>query len=319
MPNSKVVHHIIQNGGKGDTTAEWVEQRTGIKERHIANPVFDETTSILAMRAAKAALSHARLTIDDIGKIIVATVTPDTGGVPSTASVVHQLLGGTMPTSAYDINAGCSGFLYALQQAWYAAQYECSYVLVIGAECLSRITDWSDRNTAPLFGDGAGAVVLARGDDAYPGLYPVITSGNGKREVLTISEETRCLTMDGRAVFTFAVKEGCRLLQEIMERDKLSPNDVDWIFPHQANLRINQQIREALEKRLRGIPKGRMCFDESIVHYGNTSAASIPIALARATEKGHLHNGDHVLMVAFGAGLTYAAAHVVWRTEEYIR
>lgn len=291
---------------------EWIVERTHILSRYIIAPSLGENTVTLATKAATQALAGARTSIHDIGKIIVATVTPIARGVPSTASRVLTELGATGRIAAYDINAGCTGFIYGLQQACYAVLHECERVLVIGVDCLSEITNWKDPKTAPLFGDGAGAMVLER-SSKIGGLYPVITSGLADPEMLyyDTAEDVNGLAMMGKKVFNFAVKEGVSLIKEIMERDRLAPKDVACICLHQANGRITDGIQLKIRQHFGDIPEGRMLFPSTIEETGNTSAASIPITFARAVEQNLLQDGDHVLMVGFGAGLTSGAVHVV--------
>lgn len=323
LSNDAVVAKIIASGGNVGTNAQWIEDRTFIRSRRVAISELCETTATLAAKAARQALARANMNIGDVDEIIVATVTPDHGGVPGTASLVHEMLNGGKRSvheiirteldwiPASDINAGCSGFLFALRQAYYSVLYEGLTVLVIGADCLQRLVNWEDRSTAPLFGDGAGALILAPGERGDRGLRPVIVSGCGNFDTLHVSEQGY-LTMAGKEVFEFAVKAGVAMIADIMARDHLSGHDIAWVFLHQANGRITRQIWLMLARRLNGIPEGKMRFWANIDRYGNTSAASIPLSVAEAAEQGFLKEGDHILMVAFGAGLTCAAAHVVW-------
>lgn len=305
--NGDVVERILAYGGKADTTAQWIEEMTGIKSRYWIDPALGESTVSLASDAARDALSKAGLHVKDICRIIVATVTPDQRGVPATASAVLGRLGGSGRASAFDVNAGCTGFLSALEWGALAISAGDGPTLVIGVDCLSRITDIGDRNTAPLFGDGAGAVVLVPSNSDQVGLYPVITSGQANTEVLYVSSEGY-ICMDGKTVFRLAVTEGTRLLEEVMERDGIAPDTLAWVFLHQANGRITDSIRKGLlQKRSADIR-----FSAGIKRYGNTSSASIPIDLAEAVRDGQLNKGDHFLMLAFGAGLTSAVAHIVW-------
>lgn len=302
-----------------DTSDEWITSRTGIKERRIA--ADDEATSDLASKAAVAALDDARLTADDIDLIIVATITPDTI-FPATACLVQDRIGARR-AAAFDLSAGCSGFIYALDMGTRCIESGTyNRVLVVGADTLSRITNWSDRSTCVLFGDGAGACVLGPvrtggvlatflGADGSGGDKLILPAGGSR---LPMSEKAlqqglQYIHMAGNEVFRFAVRIMGEAAITALERSGISTDDVELFLPHQANTRII----EAAAKRL-GLPAERVFVN---VHkYGNTSGASVPIALSEAVDEGHVKAGDHLVLVGFGAGLTWGAAVVQWVAEE---
>lgn len=297
-----------------DTSDEWIFTRTGIRERRIAGP--GETTSTLATAAAKAALADAGLGAADIDLLIVATCTPDTP-MPATACRVQSALGLSDRAACVDVNAACTGFVYALDMAWaMLATGRYKHALVIGAETLSTVVDWKDRTTCVLFGDGAGAVVVgparegsqARILDARLGAIP------GTNDLLHIPHAGRsaaeaviegCIAMKGREVFKFAVRGMEEIARDLLARQNISGADLDCVVPHQANLRIIDSLGQYLE-----LPRERIFVN--LERYGNTSAASIPLALDEARRAGRLKPGSLVLLVAFGAGLTYGGALVRW-------
>jgi 3-oxoacyl-[acyl-carrier-protein] synthase III len=299
-----------------DTTDEWIRSRTGICERHIASP--KESTSTLAIQAAQRALEVADVDPLDLDLIIVATATPDYV-FPSTACLVQDALGATR-AAAFDMNAACSGFIYALSTARdsiIAGTYR--RVLVIGAETFSRIVNWHDRDTCVLFGDGAGAVILA-GSDLPGGLLSFALGADGSGAELlivpaggsrhpacedTVRQNLHSIKMNGREVFRFATRVMERASRQVAERAELKMEHVELIIPHQANGRIIQSARESLK-----IPAERVF--SNLERYGNTSAASIPMALCEAIEEGRVQPGDHLILVGFGAGLTWGAALVEW-------
>lgn len=302
-----------------DTNDEWIMQRTGIKERRIASE--SESTAKLAAGAARNAIEAAGLTAADIDLIIVATITPEMV-TPSTANFVALDLGRSGITS-FDISAACSGFLYALETGaslMKAGRYR--HAVIIGADTLSRITDYSDRSSCILFGDGAGAVVLSRAPDAKAGEavrgilhtslhsdasgWELLYCAPGSRTPVTakmLEEKGQYLKMKGRDIYKFAVSRFQELLEDAVKTCNLKPEDVSLVIPHQVNLRI---IDSALEKI--GLPRDRCIVN--IDRYGNTSAASIPIALDEAWRAGRIRKGDVLVFVAFGAGLTWANAVV---------
>lgn len=299
-----------------DTSDEWITTRTGIKERRIA--ADDVATSDMAAAAGARALADAGLKPADIDLVIVATSTGDYP-VPHTASIVQHLL--EIPAAAaYDLAAGCSGFVYALDQAWHSVRsggYR--HALVIGAELVSRITNWEDRSTCVLFGDGAGAVVVGQTEPGYgveatylgsdgSGADKLCIPGGGSRRALTdaaLSRGDQYLHMAGNDVFKFAVRIMADAALEVRERAGWQADEVDLFVPHQANIRII----EAAAKRLE-LTDERIFIN--VDRYGNTSAASIPIALGEAVESGRLKRGDKIICVGFGAGLSWGAAAVRW-------
>jgi 3-oxoacyl-[acyl-carrier-protein] synthase-3 len=304
-----------------DTTDEWIVTRTGIRERRIAGP--GENTSDLATRAAAAALADAKLAIADIDLIIVATVSPDML-TPSCASLVQARLGAPRHIPAFDLNAACSGFIYALDTGWaMLGSGRHRRALVIGAEKLSAFTDWQDRSTCILFGDAAGAAVLGpASESASPRariLGTRIHCEGGMDALLSIPDggsarpltadnlhaRGRFLHMKGREVFKMAVRGMEKTCVEILEQHGLAVSQIGCVIPHQANQRIVDAIAKSL-----GLPPGRLF--TNLQRYGNTSAASIPLALDEARRSGAIAPGDISLLVAFGAGLTYGAALVRW-------
>jgi 3-oxoacyl-[acyl-carrier-protein] synthase-3 len=299
-----------------ETSDEWIVQRTGMRERRIVSP--GESTSSLATLAAKKAVEDAGLSIQDIDLIIVGTLTPDMI-TPATACFVQHNLGIERHIGAFDISAACSGFVYSLATAAQFIQNG-SYknILVIGAETLSRMVDYTDRNTCILFGDGAGAAVLSRSEDPTLGMQSFTLGANGAgaqfitiagggslhpATAATIAERMHYLKMNGREVYKFAVHQMAESLRAAMEACNLTPDTVKLVVPHQVNQRV---IDSATEKM--GFPKDKVFIN--IDRYGNTSAASVPIALDEARKAGRCGKGDWIIMVAFGAGLTWAAATV---------
>ncbi len=299
-----------------DTSDEWITSRTGIKERHIA--ADGEFTSTFATRAAIRALEMAGVTAEEIDLIIVATVTPDFP-FPATACLVQNNLKASR-AAAFDVSAACSGFLYGISiTEKMIATGSIRKGLVIGAEVLSRIVDWSDRNTCCLFGDGAGAVVIGSGDDGAGILSTHIHSDGSYWELLhqpacgnrspasqrVVDERLAHIRMQGNDVFKLAVRAMDDVAHEALNANGLTLADLDLLIPHQANRRII----DAIGKRL-GLPEEKVFVN---VHkYGNTSAASIPIALDEANRTGALQPGNLVLFDAFGGGLTWGAVLVRW-------
>lgn len=293
-----------------DTSDEWIVSRTGIKERRIA--AEEQAASDLAVIAAQKALKNANISAKEIGVIIVATCTPDMY-FPATACIVQDKLG-CVNAGAFDLSAGCTGFIYALVTAQqFVVSGAVKYALVIGSEVLSRVVDWQDRSTCVLFGDGAGAVVLgpvAEGQGILAGhlgaegagSHLLMLPGSGSRKCCNVKPY---ITMQGREVFKFAVRimeEGTR---KILSKAGLSISDIDVYIPHQANTRI---IDHAVKKL--NLPYEKVI--ANVDKYGNTSAASIPLALDEALQQGRIKSGDNVVMIGFGAGLTWAAAAVRW-------
>jgi 3-oxoacyl-[acyl-carrier-protein] synthase-3 len=299
-----------------DTSDEWISERTGIKVRHIV--ADGENTSDIAAKAAERALKDAGLTADDIDLIVVATATPDML-FPSTACLVQNQLKAAK-AAAYDLAAGCSGFMYAIVTAsQFIKTGLYKHVLVIGAESLSRILDWTDRNTCVLFGDGAGAVVLGEvpegygilgsnlGSDGSGGDLLCLPAGGTSRPATeeTVRDRLHFVHMAGNEVFKFAVKVMGEAALNALEHAQIDTSEVDWLIPHQANIRIIQSAAKRL----------KMPMEKVIVNvdkYGNTSSASIPIALEEAIHDGRIKSGQVITMVGFGAGLTWASAVMRW-------
>ena len=299
-----------------DTNDEWISERTGIKVRHIV--ADGENTSDIAAKAAERALKDAGLTADDIDLIVVATATPDML-FPSTACLVQNKLKAAK-AAAYDLAAGCSGFMYAIVTAsQFIKTGLYKHVLVIGAESLSRILDWTDRNTCVLFGDGAGAVVLGEvpegygilgsnlGADGSGGDLLCLPAGGTSRPATeeTVRDRLHFVHMAGNEVFKFAVKVMGEAALNALEHAQIDTSEVDWLIPHQANIRIIQSAAKRL----------KMPMEKVIVNvdkYGNTSSASIPIALEEAIHDGRIKSGQVITMVGFGAGLTWASAVMRW-------
>jgi 3-oxoacyl-[acyl-carrier-protein] synthase-3 len=292
-----------------DTTDEWIVTRTGIRQRHIA--ADGEKTSDLALAASRNALSAAGMGAGEIDLIVMATTTPDVV-FPSTACMLQAKLG-VRNCPAFDVQAVCSGFVYALSTAdslLRAGQYRSA--LVVGAEIYSRILDWSDRSTCVLFGDGAGAVVLRR--DSTPGILSTHLHADGSyANLLTVPGTVSggkvsgrpLLQMDGGGVFKFAVKAMDDLVDEALAANGMQRSDIDWLVPHQANIRIIQ----ASAKKL-GLSMERVVV--TVDRHANTSAASIPLALDEAARDGRIRAGQHVLLEAVGGGFTWGAALVKW-------
>lgn len=279
----------------------WIEERTGISERRIASP--EDSTASLGTRAAAEALHRAGLTGGDIDLIICATVTPD-HRFPASACAIQHALGSK--ATAYDLNAACSGFLVALSHAHNAiAVGGAGRALVIGAETLSRITDRDDAHTSILFGDGAGAAILeAAPGDPQVGPFTLYTDG-GRPQLLYVDPDTDTIHMQGREVYRAAVGGMARAVRETLVRAGLSTDDIDLVIAHQAN----ERILAAVASRI-GLPTSKMF--TNIRRYGNTSAASIPIALADAYTSGRLRENDTIVLAAFGAGFVFGAALVEW-------
>ena len=298
-----------------DTSNEWIVERTGIRERHIADEGI--TTSDLAGEAALKALEDADMTVGELDLIIVATVTPDTI-FPSCACAVQREIK-AKNAAAFDISAGCTGFVYALSLAGdLISTGRYNNVLVIGAEILSRIVDWHDRNTCVLFGDGAGAVVM---NPSAPGegiIECVLKSDGSLSDVLllpaggskipasfeTVKSKLHYIHMKGNLVYRHAVRVMVEGAEEVLEKAGLKKEDIDYIIPHQAN----QRLIDLAAERFGAHDK----VYSNIDRYGNTSAASIPIALDEASRLGKLKDGDIVLLVGFGAGFTWGAALLKW-------
>lgn len=317
MPARVLTNHDLEK--LVETSDEWITTRTGIKERRIAAP--DETTSDMASEAARRALHTAGVKPEEVDLIIVATVTPDMF-FPSTACFVQKKIGATNAVG-FDISAACSGFLYALQTARHFLNGgPRKTALVIGAEKLSSLINWTDRNTCVLFGDGAGAAVI-RWDDAPDAPGRVISSfmgtdGNladllkvpGGGTALPITAENvhlrpNTIHMEGRETFKHAVTRMCQASEKALKEAGLTAQDVKLVIPHQANARIISAIAERL-----GVPEERTFIN--LDKYGNTSAATIPVSLDEANRSGRIQRGDILLLVAFGGGFTWASSVIRW-------
>jgi len=299
-----------------DTTDEWITTRTGIKERRIADK--DEFTSDLGAKAAQRAMKAAGVTGEQIDLIIVATITPDMV-FPSTACLVQQKIGARR-AAAFDLEAACSGFIYGLeiaQQFIMSRTYDT--VLVIGAEKLSSIVNWQDRNTCVLFGDGAGAAVLQNRATSHGLLTAVMGADGGKADLLhmpgggsrcpataeSVAARLHYLRMEGKETFKHAVQAMMSAAQEALRRCEVDISQIKCIIPHQANRRIIDAVGERL-----GATPGQLFVN--LDRYGNTSAASVAIALDEAVNSGRIQHGDLILLVVFGAGLTWGAAVIEW-------
>ena len=282
-----------------DTNDEWIRTRTGIEERRIA----DDTTktSDMAYDAAVKALENANLTAEDIDLIIVATVTADTP-FPSIACTIQERLGASR-AAAMDVGAACAGFMYGVVTAkQFIESGAYKHVLVVGVEKLSKITDWKDRNTAVLFGDGAGAVVMGKVSEGR-GILSFELGANGAGAKHLYQDEY--IIMNGREVFKFAVRQMADSSVNVIEKAGLKKEDVDFLIPHQANIRIMEASRQRL-----GLPDEKM--SKTIKKYGNTSSSSIPIALAEEVQAGKIKDDDVIVMVGFGGGLTWGAIALRW-------
>lgn len=314
---SYVPEKVLTNAeleGMVETSDDWISSRTGIRERRVA---VEESTSDMAARAAKAALKSSGVSPKDIDLIVVGTVTPEMA-FPSTACAVQAQLGIKSGAAALDVSAACSGFLYALDVAdKYMRAGGAKKALVIGVDRFSQLLDWKDRATCVLFGDGAGAVVLS----AEKGARGVLSShihADGKHWDMLYCRtgwqpspfekkeaEPAVLKMNGNETFKIAVRTMGQAIKEVLDDTGIKPEDIALLIPHQANLRIINAIRERLD-----LPEDRVF--TNLDKFGNTSAGSIPLALDEAARQGRVRDGDIVLFVAFGGGLTWASAAIKW-------
>ena len=281
-----------------DTSDQWIRERTGIVQRHIAEK---ETAGDLAEQAALKAIEMAGMKATDIDCIIVATTTPDKV-FPSTACLLQKRLG-IRGCPAFDIQAVCTGFIYALGIAdRFIRVGDARCVLVVGSEVLSKIIDWSDRNTCVLFGDGAGAFIVQTGDE--PGIYSTHLHADGTYEDLLhapYSEAGNFIQMKGNEVFKMAVKTLGRIVDETLAANNFAKSDIDWLVPHQANSRIIEATAKKLD-----MPMSQVV--QTVHEHGNTSAASIPLAFDQAVRDGRIKKGDTVMLEAFGGGFTWGSA-----------
>lgn len=294
-----------------DTNDEWIRTRTGICSRHISE---NETTSDMAFQAAQMALKTAAVSAEELDMIIVATVTPD-NTTPSVAAKISGRLGTRSGTICTDISAACSGFIYALTMADNMVRLgQIKTALVIGAECLSKVVDWTDRNTCVLFGDGAGAVVIrakeGEGTAADTGVLATKLYADGSHYDnlkttggVSTTQTAGFLSMDGKEVFKYAVNSLTQAAEAVMEQAGVSAADVDLVIPHQANIRIIDGVGKKL-----ALDDNKMIV--SVDHHGNTSAASIPLALSENYASGRIKKGDLIVLTAMGAGFTWGGAIV---------
>ena len=302
-----------------DTNDEWIVSRTGIRERRVA--AADETTASMAAVAGLRAIRAAGLDPNDIDLILLGTLTPDYW-MPSTAALVKEAIGNTK-AAAMDVSAACSGFVYAFATAQaYVVSGLAKHVLVIGAELLTRFLDYTDRSTCILFGDGAGAVVLSASDQPGgslgiemttepQGAYMIWLPAGGAKSppsAETIARGEHFIRMEGKETYRFATRTLASTALESVRRSGLKPEDIDLFIPHQANIRIIEAVAKGLD-----LPMSKMFVN--LDRYGNTSAASVPIALAEAVNEGHVEIGDKVCIVAFGAGFTSGAVTIEWTAD----
>jgi len=299
-----------------ETSDEWIVTRTGIRERRVC--AEGEATSDLAANAARAALENAGIPVEEVDLIIVATVTPDMF-FPSTACFVQQKIG-AKNAACFDVSAACAGFLYALEIAQqFITSHTYDTVLVIGADKLTSIVDWKDRNTCVLFGDGAGAAVLRHRGGGHGVISTFMASDGGLSDILYIpgggsrfpatdpatGERHNCIKMNGKETYKHAVTSMLDAAQKVLAEANLDPDDLACIIPHQANLRIIEAIADRMK-----VPMER--FMINLDRYGNTSAAAVAIALDEANRTGRMKVGDYVLLVVFGGGLTWASSVIQW-------
>ena len=314
LPEKILTNHDLEK--MVETSDEWIKTRTGISERRILEE--DKATSYMASIAGKKAIQDAGLEVEDIDMIIVSTVTPDMA-FPATACIVQENLG-CINASAFDLEAACSGFLYGLSVAYGQVMSGLSKnVLLIGAEALSRITDFTDRNTCVLFGDGAGAAVISQvpqgkgilsvelGADGGGGKYLMQPGGGSKKpsSINSINDKLHYIKMEGNEVFKFAVRTMAESSKKAIEKANLTLEDIDYLIPHQANIRIIDSSRKKL----------KLSEDKVYVNldkYGNMSSASIPVALDEALKKDKIKNGDNIVLVGFGGGLTWGSTLIKW-------
>jgi len=299
-----------------DTSDEWITTRTGIKERRIAEK--DVTSSMIGAKAAEKALKNAKITPEEIDLIIGATITPDMV-FPSTAALIQTEIG-AKNAACFDLEAACSGFIYSLMVAkQFIATGEYKNILVVGTEVLSKITDWDDRNTCVLFGDGAGAAVISESNTESEIIANYLGADGSYKELLympgggslypateeTVKNRLHYIKMRGNETYKVAVTKMTEAAEIVLEKAGIKKSDVAFLIPHQANVRIIQSVQKRLDLK-----------DEQVIinldKYGNTSGATIPIALAEAVEQGRIKRGDILVFVAFGGGLTWGASVIRW-------
>jgi 3-oxoacyl-[acyl-carrier-protein] synthase-3 len=282
-----------------DTTHDWIFSRSGILERHFA--ADDQKSSDLAYEASIKAIEAAGISASDIDLIVVATTSPDMP-FPSTACILQKKLGISNGSPAFDLQAVCGGFIFALNTAdLYVRSGQAKTALVVGAEVMSRMLDWNDRTTCVLFGDGAGAVVLKASDE--PGIIASKLHSDGSyRDLLKADPK---ISMEGQAVFKFAVNSLSGVVEELLEQENMTGSDIDWMVPHQANIRIIEATAKKLGMTLDNVVV-------TVANHGNTSAASIPLALDTAVRDGRIKPGQTVIMEAIGGGFTWGATLIKW-------
>lgn len=297
LPETKLTNFELEQ--RMDTSDEWIRTMTGIEERRIAGD--EQDTSHMAREAAQKAIDDAGIDPTEIGLILVATVTGDQP-FPSMSCVIQQQIG-AVNAAAMDLSAACAGFMYGVVTAKQFIDSDVyKYVLVVGVEKLSKITNWEDRNTAVLFGDGAGAAVIGKVSEGRGILsFELGADGSGGKHLY----QDDYLVMNGREVFKFAVRQMGESAVNVIEKAGLDKEDVDFLIPHQANIRIMEASRQRLE-----LPVEKM--SKTIHKYGNTSAASIPISLVEDVEEGRIKDDDVIVMVGFGGGLTWGAIAMRW-------
>ena len=297
VPEKVVTNHDLEK--IMDTSDEWIRTRTGIAERRIADDTID--TSYMAVEASKKALEDAGVSGEDIDLILVATVTPDRA-FPAVACVIQEAIG-AKHAAAMDVGAACAGFMYGMitaQQFIQTGTYK--NVLVVGSDKLSKIVDWNDRNTAVLFGDGAGAIVMGAVSEGRGVLsFELGADGSGGKHLY----QDEYVMMNGREVFKFAVRQLGESCLRVLDKAGLTKEDVDFLVPHQANIRIMESARERLN-----LPQEKMSM--TIEKFGNTSASSIPIAMVEELQNGRIQDGDLIILVGFGGGLTWGAVAIRW-------
>jgi len=297
VPEKVVTNHDLEK--IMDTSDEWIRTRTGIAERRIADDTID--TSYMAVEASKKALEDAGVSGEDIDLILVATVTPDRA-FPAVACVIQEAIG-AKHAAAMDLSAACAGFMYGMitaQQFIQTGTYK--NILVVGSDKLSKIVDWNDRNTAVLFGDGAGAIVMGAVSEGKGVLsFELGADGSGGKHLY----QDEYVMMNGREVFKFAVRQLGDSCLRVLDKAGLTKEDVDFLVPHQANIRIMESARERLN-----LPQEKMSM--TIEKFGNTSASSIPIAMVEELQNGRIQDGDLIILVGFGGGLTWGAVALRW-------
>lgn len=299
VPERKMVNEEFEHFL--DTSDEWIRTMTGIEARHFAKD--DEQSSDMAIEAAKMALQQANITADQLGMIVIATISPDRP-FPSVACQLQEAIG-AKHAAAMDISAACAGFIYGLATAkQFIESQTYDYILVVGVEKLSKFTDWDDRNTAILFGDGASAAVVGHVSEGRGILsFELGADGTGGKHLFLNDEQK--IYMNGREVFKFAVRQMGESSLSVLQKAGLTTADVDYLIPHQANIRIMESARERLQ-----LPVEKM--SKTIHKYGNTSAASIGISLFDDLQDGKIQEDDVVVLVGFGGGLTWGAIAMRW-------